>query len=252
MGKFDGILLATDLDGTLLDNDKQVSKENADAIRYFQSEGGLFTVATGRHPDFLQNYTDSFKINGYAIALNGNIIYDINDKKLLYVSKIKRTALEDLLGYITRNYKDDIRFVHIHDESESYCYEGILKGDACKCVIVGKEALSILDMKAKLTAKYGNLYNIVRSWDTGLEIYDVNSGKGKCIEYIKNMNPAILKTIAVGDYENDISMLEIADIGYAVKNAVPDALRAADRITDVDNEHNAIAWVIKDLEKEGI
>ena len=48
MGKFDGILLCTDLDETLLTTDKKVSKENYDAIEYFKKEGGKFTFITGR------------------------------------------------------------------------------------------------------------------------------------------------------------------------------------------------------------
>ena len=50
MGKFDGILICTDLDGTLLRKDKSVSKENIEAIEYFKKEGGLFTFVTGRMP----------------------------------------------------------------------------------------------------------------------------------------------------------------------------------------------------------
>ena len=75
MGKFDGILLITDLDGTLIQNDRTISEENANAIRYFQSEGGIFTVATGRYPDFLQNYADKFKVNSCVVGLNGNTKY---------------------------------------------------------------------------------------------------------------------------------------------------------------------------------
>ena len=51
MGKFDGILLCTDLDDTLLTTDKRISDENKQAIEYFMSEGGLFTFATGRVVD---------------------------------------------------------------------------------------------------------------------------------------------------------------------------------------------------------
>ena len=46
MGKFDGILICTDLDGTLLKNDKSVSEENLRAIEYFKREGGRFTFVT--------------------------------------------------------------------------------------------------------------------------------------------------------------------------------------------------------------
>ena len=48
MGKFDGILLVSDLDGTLLTNDKRLSEENREAIDRFVEEGGIFTFATGR------------------------------------------------------------------------------------------------------------------------------------------------------------------------------------------------------------
>ena len=50
MSKFDGILLISDIDGTLTYNEK-LSDENADAIRYFQKNGGFFSIATGRQPD---------------------------------------------------------------------------------------------------------------------------------------------------------------------------------------------------------
>ena len=48
MGKFDGWLIATDLDGTLINRDGAIPQRNLDAIRTFQDEGGLFTIATGR------------------------------------------------------------------------------------------------------------------------------------------------------------------------------------------------------------
>ena len=50
MGRFDGVLFCTDLDGTVLTSEKTVSKENHDAIEYFKSEGGYFTFITGRMP----------------------------------------------------------------------------------------------------------------------------------------------------------------------------------------------------------
>lgn len=253
MGKFDGILLATDLDGTLLMNDKTVSEENADAIRRFQNEGGLFTVATGRYPDFLLNYSESFKVNECVIALNGNMIYNLSNEKMLYVSRMNRTSIKDILDLALDTFKNEIRLIDINDETESYIYEGTIRRDVCKCVIVADSAASAVKIRDALRKAYGDSYKVVRSWDTGVEIYDLKSGKGECIEYIrKNINPSIRKTVCVGDFENDISMLELADIGYAVKNSAPDALKAADKITEADNEHHAIAWVINDLEKEGI
>ena len=47
MKKFEGILMVTDLDGTLLRNDKSISEENLKAIEYFKSNGGIFAFVTG-------------------------------------------------------------------------------------------------------------------------------------------------------------------------------------------------------------
>ena len=253
MGKFDGILLSTDLDGTLLKNDKTVSVGNAQAIRYFQSEGGLFTVATGRYPDFLNGYTDFFKVNECVIALNGNMIYDLSASKTVFVSSMEQKQLKNILDYTMFSFKDKVMFIDINDEYETYHYSGTVRRDTCKAVIVTNSPKDALEIKYDLRIKYGDLYRIVRSWDSGVEIFNVKSGKGECIQYIKRyINPHIQKTVCVGDYENDVSMLKLADVGYAVKNAAEDARSAADKITAVDNESDAIAWVIDDLEKEGL
>ena len=55
MGKFDNILICTDLDGTLFRNDKSISQRNVDAIEYFKSEGGYFTFITGRMPYYVDD-----------------------------------------------------------------------------------------------------------------------------------------------------------------------------------------------------
>ena len=60
MAKFDGILICTDLDGTLLKKDKTVSRENLDAIEYFKANGGYFTYVTGRMPFF--SYESSLQL----------------------------------------------------------------------------------------------------------------------------------------------------------------------------------------------
>jgi hydroxymethylpyrimidine pyrophosphatase-like HAD family hydrolase len=59
------------------------------------------------------------------------------------------------------------------------------------------------------------------------------------------------RTVAVGDYNNDIGMFKAAGLGVAVSNACQAALKAADRIT-VSNEEHAIAQIISDLESGAI
>ncbi len=253
MGKFDGILIATDLDGTLV-SEGSISKENADAIRYFQKEGGLFTFATGRYASHIkENFADDIKPSICVMTLNGNILYDMAENKKLRVSKMDKENTKDILNYATDRFGDKINWINICDEDESYEYKGIVERDTCKCVFVLYDEESAIELRDNLRKNYSHLYNVERSWPTGVEIYNKNSGKGEAVKYIlENIVKNIETVICVGDYENDVSMLKMADIGFAVQNATEEAKAAADCITDVDNDNHAIAWIINKLDKEGI
>ena len=84
MGKFEGILLVSDIDATLFNSEHHISEENAQAIEYFKSEGGLFSVASGRMRDAVGNYLNELKINAPTILHNGAKIYDFENNVTLY------------------------------------------------------------------------------------------------------------------------------------------------------------------------
>lgn len=71
MGRFDGILICTDLDGTLLNSDRRISKENLEAIEYFKQEGGIFTFVTGRMPFFVSDMYEAVQPNAPFGCVNG-------------------------------------------------------------------------------------------------------------------------------------------------------------------------------------
>ena len=80
-GKFFGYLICTDCDGTLTYDIGKVSEKNVRAIKYFQSEGGLFTLATGRFPNHLEMFKGQFEINAPMASLNGTLLYDTKNNK---------------------------------------------------------------------------------------------------------------------------------------------------------------------------
>lgn len=83
MGIFSGCLLVSDIDGTLL-HDNIIPQCNFDAIEYFKSEGGLFTVASGRGPSVGKQIAKDLKVNAPVLFSNGSIIYDVWEDKVIH------------------------------------------------------------------------------------------------------------------------------------------------------------------------
>ena len=101
MNKFKGILICTDLDGTLLTDNSTVSKENLDAIDYFKSEGGKFTFITGRMPFFATDFYRQVGANTPFGCINGGGVYDCDGNRYIWKNPIDRSVLE-LVEYIDK------------------------------------------------------------------------------------------------------------------------------------------------------
>lgn len=260
MGKFDGYLLLSDIDGTLTDSKGKLSEKNAEAIKYFQSEGGLFTVATGRFPDFIDGFSDAVRPNTYIIGINGTVIYDQWEKKDLVTRGLDDSFIPFIHSAIDNNPEIERIFIsHRHDNifiprSDFGSIDEIIASYDHTWYRI------LLELKAEhtphvhdwLIENYGDSFSINCSWCCGIEIHAKNSGKGTMLTELAKIvypNGEKKKTIAIGDYENDLSMLVSADIGYAVANAAECAKNAADRIT-VSNNENALAAIIYELESE--
>ena len=74
MKQFEGTLILTDLDGTLLDGQNRISPENQAAIRHYMENGGRFTVATGRSLKGMEHFFPALAVNAPAILYNGSAV----------------------------------------------------------------------------------------------------------------------------------------------------------------------------------
>jgi Cof subfamily protein (haloacid dehalogenase superfamily) len=261
MNKFKGYLILSDIDGTITNNRGEFTEENAAAIRYFQSEGGLVTVSSGRYPDFIDQFSAHFVPNTYVIGINGTVLFDPITRRPV-VSKPVDDGVIDVLHAILRDRPEVKRITasahdrEIHIPREDFDrFDEILStlGKPWHRFIIVQNAADTMDVLAYLKNLCGDRYNLDRSWSEGIEIHSPDSGKGELLPDMKALlaaagNP-IHTTVCVGDYENDISMLRHADIAYAVENAIDEVKDAADRITVHHNEH-ALAHIIADLEKD--
>lgn len=255
-GNFDGWLVCSDIDGTLTDDKGIISPENIEAIRYFQSEGGMFTVATGRYADFVRKFAPNFVPNTYIVGLNGAVITDPTGENELWFADMSTEVLEDA-GYLFSSCPQLERlYLNLQNECIEYTPEqahevknaGVSETNKLyKLVFTSPEIITaetrrIFDKYAK------GRYLCEQSWRFGIELYSLGAGKRNAVAELKKLTGAE-HLVCVGDWENDIGMLEIADIGFAVANARDDVKAAADTVT-VSNIESAIAEVIKETEKQ--
>lgn len=249
-GRFDGMLICSDFDGTLFDGTK-ISKEDASAIRFFQENGGNFTITSGRHPKFLGKHRHCVDANTYLIGLNGTIISSYDGKSVLrqgFLQVEAQNVVKRIVNEVDGIAMLDFSTTEIPDIIKGYCEapdgEGYFRylpkecdpklldvAFSCKIYrIIFHTAEPVSDhITEQIREIAGGNYAVSRSSPCGIEIQNAAYTKGIGARYLANHIGAHT-LICVGDYENDISMIQEADIGCAVANAIPSLRSVADRI----------------------
>lgn len=265
MGKFDGILLGSDLDGTLLRKDKTISEENRKAIEYFKSEGGIFTFFTGRMPVGAKPVLDQITPNGYVGCANGAGIFDAATGEIIW-SMTLDDRIKEILEFVDENFPeagfevttDQIYFGKNSPETEKHRIAELLPLLPCDYRNFEKPIIKILFgvREERMDALFEcikshpchTLFDYIKSDKEFFEALPKGASKGALLRKIAELHSIDMRnTIVAGDNDNDVSMLEAAGIGVAVSNASPNAKKAANYHT-VSNEEHAIAQIIKDLE----
>lgn len=266
MGKFDGMLLCTDLDDTLLTDNKQVSEKNRKAIDYFKSEGGLFTFSTGRVPMGARLILEYVVPNAPIVCFNGGGIYDFSENKMLWSRKLDSDAIS-AVEYVDRR----LDFVGIEICTEEKIYFSKINAKVREHQVLEKLPDNDLDYhdipevwqkvlfmteehelntvrRTISESPFADKYTFVQSSPWYYELLPKNSTKGDGLIQLGELcGIDRSRIIAVGDNENDLEMVKIAGVGIAVENAIPIVKNSADYIT-ADNNSDAIAKVIYDLE----
>lgn len=262
-------ILFTDLDGTLLSDDKTISEKNKEAVKAALKAGHYVTVATGRAVESARHVVRKLGLTlpgCYVIAYNGAVIYDSASDRILTEKKVPMQYVQHLIekadeaGIYIQAYSNREVLTREHTkELDYYCRRtGMpykLVPNLLDALIeeTNKVLLIELNDKGKLERFQKENMNWSKdklmsffSCDEYLEYCPVDTTKGSAISYLCNfLNIPIKNTFAVGDERNDISMLEAAYLGIAMKNAKEEVKSAADAITENDNNHDAIAEIIE-------
>ena len=268
MGRFDGILICTDLDGTLYKNDFTISEKNKEAIEYFKREGGSFTFITGRLPYYATDAFNAVQPNIPFGCINGGGVYDGHNKKYIWAQELPMGSLE-LVRCIDERFSnigiqlcgfDETFFARDNSTTARFRiatgiphltanYNGFSTPMA-KIIFCSDEEDKLAEVtKALCEHPMASEFDFIRSEKVFFEILPRGVNKGLALKKLsEHLGISINRTIAIGDYDNDVAMLRAAGCGIAVANASRAALEAADRVT-VSNEEDAVARVIGDLEK---
>ena len=263
-------MLAIDMDGTLLNSENQISKRTEDAIKKAKKKGIQVVLSTGRILKSARNFSEDLQLKDSIISCNGAVIAD-EEHNIIYKKGINReiansvmelgrihniyyhfysdtglysnTHIEDVIGfYNDQNIKDEKRRIRmnvfinpreIFDNNIEICKFLFMDKDGDKLKVL-REELSLIDK-----------VNVCSSWNNNIEIMDMEVSKGYALDYIsKRLGILKEEIIAIGDNENDISMLKYAGLGVAMGNAVEKTKKASDIITST-NDEDGVAKVIE-------
>ena len=270
--RYDQAAILTDLDGTLFDSRGEVTPASRAAIRAFIAGGGLFAVATGREPRNARRHLPDVPLNGPSVCLNGAAVYDFVHRKYISAIPMDMDAAKDVLlhclemdwpldlqvyttdgiYYASPLEKADPEFLRIHQPTTHLPMDQLLQKTWIKTVLLEREVDALALMRAYLKEKgYDKRLSLVEGTTDVVKIgkyqellpQDVNKGTG--VNELRKLPVYAGRTlIAVGDYWNDMELLQAVDVPCAPENAI-DEVKAACRYVLASNNDSPIADLIR-------
>ena len=252
-------LLAMDLDGTAVKDDYSMSLSSIEAIKKAQNNGHAVAYVSGRRDVDMLTLGDEKWCVDYQILNNGGKIIRCKDKKIIINEVIDEETSIDLINFALNNNLQ----LHICNGmiwQVTKMTDGTM--DYARKVGVIPEVVDSLD-KIDYHAIEGfmatsDLEPIAKYIDDNLDKLCYNHSEPGTIDIMKKgvskwngvkaladiLNINLKDTITVGNYYNDIEMLEKAGIGIAVANSVKEAKDAANYVTKEDNNHDAVKEIV--------
>ncbi|RRD40069.1 HAD family phosphatase [Leptotrichia sp. OH3620_COT-345] len=262
-------LIGTDMDGTLLNDNHELTEGNIKAIVDIQKKGVKFVLASGRPSFAMLNYAKQLemdKYNGYIIAFNGGQLIDMSNGKVIFHEGLDKNDIEKIYevseetGIPMVLYAGDTLYSNKNTElvqfEVSQCgmkfYEfksidelfGLGIKETTKCMFID-ESQNILKVEEYMKSKYGKDYFIAISAPIFLEIANKNVDKGKTMKKLGEITGISLnEMIAVGDGNNDVPMLAVVEMPVAVSNA-NSRIKEMSKFESSDNNNDALKIVIE-------
>lgn len=263
-------IIFLDLDGTLLNDQKDVTPGNRAAVDRALAAGHKVVIATGRPLVSAVEQAERLDLTTpgcYLIAYNGGILYDMGRREVLFQQTVPLDLVRQVFAEANRRgihiQTYDDRDVLVEPRCDDYAvrrYCNIIHMEYQ--VIPGVEAVTeepvkllLIDLERR--APLENFRDWVIDWSGGaldsffsspyyLEVVRKGLNKGSAIRQMcELLGIPIENSVAVGDADNDLPMLRAAHVGAAMANATAEVKAAGNYVTRRDNNHDGVAEVIE-------
>lgn len=266
-------LVITDLDGTLLDSDKNVSEENRKAIEQLKQHGILFGIASGRPVEsgiFLSEKWGLKDSISFLVGMNGGAIYDMRRKEKENFSRMDGEMILDIIHhfddlaeplnlhyevmdgndrYVNWSSPETLANAELYGENEIIVdLDEFLKGRRVDKLIIRsrpEDQEKIKERAASFTPEHATSYS---TSDVLYEYVNPEINKGFGLQKVcDHFGLHLDNVVAFGDEANDVEMLMLAGTGVAMQNGIVPAKMAAKVISDYTNDENALAHFINEV-----
>ena len=265
----DKMIFFTDLDDTLLNTAKEISPGNREAIEELRRRGHFICISTGRALASARLQAQLLGLHGegcYIIAYNGGILYDCAADKVIYRKGLKadlvRLAFDEAhaFGVPVQTYAQDDAVLAEKDTPALHTYLKIqnlgyrIVDDVTK--YMGEETPKVLFVdygnpdlvhrfRDALAPKLQGRADLFLSHIDMLECVPPGINKGAAVRYLcEYLGIPVENSVAAGDAENDLSMIQAAHTGCAMINGEEPVKAAADYVTQNDCDHDGVAEIL--------
>jgi len=262
-------LIASDVDGTLLDPEERITARTRQAVTAAVEAGVHFVLATGRPPRWIPPVVEALGFAPMAVCANGAVVYDAANDRVVSAQTLSVEQLAELAEIATRvlpgaglaaervgrsahdsatpQFVSAPGYEHawLNPDHTEVSHGDLLSSPAVK-LLVRKVGTSSAEIARILTKHVGVLGDITYSTNDGLvEISPIGITKAVGVEQVaRHLDIVAGDIVAFGYMPNDVPLLRWAGLGVAMGNAHPEAISAANEVT-APNSDDGLARVLE-------
>lgn len=261
-------LISIDIDGTLLNDSREITPAVKEAVQQASERGIYVVITTGRPATGVKKVIEDLGLvssKQFVITHNGGMAQTTDHSKVVYHEALAWDLFKEAQAFAVS------RDAYLQIESDEYAYTldreqnvfvsqenyvvqlplkvvdslaDMQNTSFVKAMIIGEESF-IDQVQAAVPSDLSERANVVRSTPNNLEFMNRDASKGSAmLALAKSLGIKPEETMAIGDQENDVTMIRQAGIGVAMGNAVPMIQEAAD-VQTTDNNHDGVANAIQ-------